>query len=184
MKDTLSKIVSTAEDEDLKRELYSLDTNKVEQVKWPVFGGEVGEDFFKFKRDFLDAAKQNKISAKNQITKLRENIKGYAKTLVPASVTEISKGLDILENACGDTLRVVNHRVENLMKVGPWPHEGTRDCYSKQVKWIIKVQALLQEIIDLANTEQDLGDVIYNREKLSQILKLFPTFMVDKLSNV
>ena len=185
VKDTLAKIVSTAEDEDLKRELYSLDTsNKGEQVKWPVFGGEVGEDFFKFKRDFLDAAKQNKTSSKNQITKLRENIKGYAKSLVPASVTEIIKGLEILENACGDTLRVVNHRVENLMKVGPWPNEGTKDCYSKQVKWIIKVQALLQEIIDLANTEQDLGDVIYNREKLSQILKLFPTFMVDKLSKI
>ena len=48
------------------------------------------------------------------------------------------------------------------MKVGPWPQDVIKDCYSKQVKWVIKVQALLQEIINLANTEQALADVIYN----------------------
>ena len=60
-----------AEDQDLKRQLFSLDTsNRGEQIKWPVFGGEPGEDFFKFKKDFLDAAKQNRTSTKNQIIKL------------------------------------------------------------------------------------------------------------------
>ena len=38
--------------------------------------------------------------------------------------------------------------------------------------------------IDLANTEQALADVIYNKEKLAQILRLFPTFMVDKLVKI
>lgn len=81
-------------------------------------------------------------------------------------------------------MRLVSHRVENLMKVGPWPQDTVKDSYSKQVKWIIKVQALLQEIIDLANTEQALADVIYNKEKLAQIIRLFPTFMVDKLVKI
>ena len=102
-------------------------------MKWPVFSGEVGEDFFKFKKDFLDAAKQNRTSVKNQMTKLKENIKGYAKSLIPNSISDIERGLEILEKACGDTMRVVNHRVENLMKVGAWPQDGTKDCYSKQV---------------------------------------------------
>ena len=184
-KSALSDIITAAEEEDLKRQLYSLDTsNRGEQVKWPAFSGDVGEDFFKFKKDFIDAAKQNRTSTKNQITKLRENIKGYAKSLIPASITDIDKGLEILEHACGDTMRVVNHRVENLMKVGAWPQDGSKDCYSRQVKWIVRVQALLQEIIDLANTEQSLADVIYNREKLAHILRLFPTFMVDKLARI
>ena len=184
-KSALADIITAAEQEDLKRQLYSLDTsNRGEQVKWPGFSGEAGEDFFKFKRDFLDAAKQNRISTKNQITKLRENIRGYAKSLIPDSITEITRGFEILEHACGDTMKVVTNRVENLMKVGPWPQEGSKDCYTKQVRWIVKVQTLLQEIIDLADTDEALADVIYNKEKLAQILRLFPTFMVDKLAKI
>ena len=151
-------------------------------MKWPVFAGDAGEDFFKFKKDFLlYAAKQNRTSTRNQITKLRENLRGYAKTLVPTSISDISKGLDILEHACGDSMKVVTHRVNNLLKVGPWPQEGSKECYSRQIKWIISVQTNLQEIIELANAEEELGDIIYNREKLAQILKLFPSFIVDKV---
>ena len=112
-KSALSDIIAAAEDEDMKRQLYSLDTtNRGEQVKWPEFAGEVGEYFFKVKKDFINAAKQNRTSTKNQITKLRENINGYAKSLIPASIEDINKGLEILENACGDTMRVVNHRAK------------------------------------------------------------------------
>ena len=67
------------------------------------------------------------------------------------------------------------------MKVGAWPQEGLRDCYTKQVKWIIQVQSLLNEIIELAEKNEELGAVIFNREKLTQVLKLFPTFMIDKI---
>ena len=99
-KDSLAAIIAVAESEDQKRELYSLDTSiRGEQVKWPVFAGDAGEDFFKFKRDFQDAAKQNRTSTRNQITKLRENLEGYARTLVPTSITNINRGLEILEQA-------------------------------------------------------------------------------------
>jgi hypothetical protein len=36
-------------------------------MKWPVFAGDYGEDFFKFKKDFLDAANQKRTSSKNLI---------------------------------------------------------------------------------------------------------------------
>ena len=104
--------------------------------------------------------------------------------MIPASITDISNALEILEKACGDSMKVVTHRVNNLLKVGPWPSEGSRDCYSRQIKWIVNVQTLLQEIIDLANTEQSLADIIYNNEKLAQILKIFPAFIVDKLAKL
>ena len=181
----MDSIATTAEDEDLRRQLYSLDTsNRGEQVRWPCFSGDSGEDFFKFRREFYDAAKENKTSLKNQITKLRENLKGYARSLIAASITDITKAMEILEKACGDAMDVVNHRVNNLLKVGSWPQDGTRDCYTKQVRWIVKVQALIQEIIELADTEEELAAVIYNREKLTQILRLFPPFMVDKLGKL
>jgi len=185
VKDSLANTVVTTEDEDMRRQLYSLDIgNRGEQIKWPVFSGELGEDFFKFKKDFLHAAKQNRTSARNQVSKLKEHVKGYARNLLPASVVDIDKAFSTLEHAFGDTMKVVTHRLENLTKVGAWPVEGSRDCYSRHVLWIVKVQGLLQEIVDLAETNEDLAAVVYNREKVSQILKIFPTFMVDKLARI
>ena len=154
-------IGSVAEDQDVKRQLFSMDTsNRSEQIKWPSFAGEPGEDFFKFKKDFLDAALQNKTSTKNQVAKLRENIKGYARSLIPDSISSIDRALQILEHACGDSMRVVMHRVDKLFNVGPWPPDGSKDCYTKQVRWVVKIQSLLQEIIDLANTKEELAAII------------------------
>ena len=181
----LDDIVSTAEEEHLSRQLYSLDINtREDQIRWPTFSGECGEDYFKFKRDFQHAAKQNKTSARNQLSKLKENLEGFAKSLIPATVTDIERSFTILEHAFGDSMKVVSHRIDDLMKVGSWPAEGIKDCYSKQVLWIVKVQSLLQEIVDLAESNEDLAALVYNREKLSQVLKLFPTFMVDKLTRI
>ena len=90
-KASLETIATTAEDEDVKRQLYSLDTShRGEQVKWPIFGGESGEDFYKFRREFYDAAKENRTSLKNQVSKLRENLKGYAKSLIAPSITDVT----------------------------------------------------------------------------------------------
>ena len=144
----------------------------------------MGQVFSKFKKDFLDAAVQNKTSTRNQVTKLKENIEGYAKSLIPSSINNITRALEILEHACGDTMKVVMHRVDKLMTVGPWPPEGSKDCYTKQIKWLIRVQTYLQDIVDLAKTDDELADIIYNKEKLAQILKLFPTFIVDKLLKI
>ena len=78
-------------DEDLRRQLYSLDTSsRMDQVKWPTFSGEPGEDFIKFRKDFKDACKQNKTSLRSQISELRENLRGYAKSLVPMSQTDVA----------------------------------------------------------------------------------------------
>ena len=46
------------------------------------------------------------------------------------------------------------------------------------------MQGLLQEVVDLAESNEDLAAVVYNRKKVSQVLKLFPTFMVDKLARI
>ena len=81
-------------------------------------------------------------------------------------------------------MRVVNSRIETLLDVGSWPQDGIKDCYSQQVKWIVKVQGLLQDIIDFANPNDKLGAVIYNRHQLANILKLFPMFMLDELAEI
>ena len=47
VKTVLTEVITIAEEEDTKRHLYSLDkTPRVEQIKWPQFSGDPGEDFF------------------------------------------------------------------------------------------------------------------------------------------
>ena len=130
---------------------------------WEIF-------FFKFKRDFINAAKQNRTVVNDQMTKVKENIKDYAKSLIPASKSKI--------------VVVNNNKVANLMKVEAWPQDGNKDCYRRQVKGVLRVRVLPQDIIDSTNTVQSLADVIYKKENLANFLRLFPTFMVDKLARV
>ena len=83
LKTSLANFISVAREEDLTRKIYSLDTSqRGEQMKWPSFARDYGEDFFKFKDDFNDASKQNRVSSRNQITKLGENLKEILGTRV------------------------------------------------------------------------------------------------------
>ena len=77
----------------------------------------IGRFFFKFKRDFINAAKQNRTVVNDQMTKVKENIKDYAKSLIPASKSKI--------------VVVNNNKVANLMKVEAWPQDGNKDCYRR-----------------------------------------------------
>ena len=44
----LIDIVTTAEEEGLSRQLYSLDLSTCgDQIKWSIFSGDYGEDYFK-----------------------------------------------------------------------------------------------------------------------------------------
>ena len=83
-------------------------------------------------------------------------------------------------------LRVVNNRGENLLNFEAWPQDGKKDGYNRQVKGIARVQAPLQEIIDLANTDQPLLMSFITRKiwPTSSVFRLFPTFIGDKLARV
>ena len=108
LKYDVEKAVEAIKAEDDKRELYTLDTAKVDTVKLPTFEGRDDEDFAKFKEQVKDAFVQNRTQKKDKLAKLREVLRGHAKALVPFSMTNsiddawdaLDKVLVILQNWC------------------------------------------------------------------------------------
>ena len=99
--------------EDNERELYSLEKTKVNKVDLPTFGGKDHEDFSKFKEDIEKRFKTNRTSRDEQIIKLRDCLKGYARKLIPDSnVTDIKEAWRILNQAFGNPLRIIKQRKE------------------------------------------------------------------------
>jgi hypothetical protein len=55
----INSLIADLEEQDEERGLATMLPRKMEKVKWPTFSGKPGESFFKFKEQFLKAAKQN-----------------------------------------------------------------------------------------------------------------------------
>ena len=75
--------VENIEFEDESRGLYSLSKGKPAEVKYPQYGGGKDEDFNQFEKDLRKAFKKNQVATEDQVAKLKENLKGTAKTLIP-----------------------------------------------------------------------------------------------------
>ena len=102
----------TAEDKD--RALFSLETSKGEVLKYPSFAGDSSQDFIKFKEKMEYRFRRNQVAKQDQLDKLREVLKGQALRLVPESTKDIDAAWSILKNAFGDSVRVLQHRLESL----------------------------------------------------------------------
>ena len=98
----LELVVDTIEHEDRERCLYSLNKSKPYDVKFPQFSGSIDEDFLKFQKDVKNCFRVNRIRLEDQPSKLRENLKGSAMKLIPATMTNIDECWDILLGIYGD----------------------------------------------------------------------------------
>ena len=118
----VKETVKSVEEEDLQRRLFSLDTSSADKVKLPTFEGKDEEDFQKFKEEIEKAFDTNRVSRADQLTKLRESLRGQAKRMVPESITEdIGKAWEALEKAFGKPLILMSFRRDLIKKLGPIP---------------------------------------------------------------
>ena len=159
--------------EDNERELYSLDKIKVNKVELPTFAGKDHEDFSKFKEDVDKRFKTNRTSKDEQIIKLRDCLKGYARKLVPDSnVTDIKQAWKILDQAFGNPIKIINQRKNALMKLGMKPR-GTSNL-STEIAWYIDMTTFLREIIDLGIKNPGYSEIIFSNQFAVDIRQLFP----------
>ena len=172
------KDVTTAiENEDKMRELYSLAGSNKEQVKLPKFGGSAGEDFSTFKSKLLLAFEKNMVPASDKVEKLRTCLFGDAIALVPEKTSDFLRAMDILADAFGNPERVLSVRINDIKKLGKCPPEvvnGKRN-YSAIVSFCLKVEVLLQDLLDLAEKDgcQQLQHDVYSTAVRSSIQRLF-----------
>ena len=173
LKDEVKEVKQRIVKEDNERQLYSLDTAKVSKVNLPIFGGKDHEDFSKFKEDIEKGFVTNRTSKNEQIIKLRECLKGYARKLVPDSnVTDIKEAWRILKLAFGDPTKIIQQRTEALLKLGGKPKSTPN--LNTEIGWYIDLTTFLREIIDLGIKNPDYSEQIFANKFAMQIRMMFP----------
>ena len=169
--------------EDKSRELYTLNTSKTDVVKLPMFEGRDDEDFAKFKLEIEKAFVKNRVAKCDKLEKLHEVLKGYAKKLVPKSLTgDIDEAWKVLDKAFGNPMRLMNYRKEALLKLGFLPKPNGKGGLKAQVEWYLEVESLVQNIIDLGKKSSKLEREAFSDSTIKSIKKMFPMSLGDKLN--
>ena len=172
-----NKVVKEVREQDKNRELYSLAGSNSEQVKLPKFSGSPGEDFFSFKNKLYLAFEKNRVPVEDKVEKLRSSLSGEALSLVPEKTINFAAAIEVLEKAYGNSERVLQVRMDEIRRLGKCPAEIVNDKrnFSAVVSYCLKVEVLIQDILDLAEKEgcEDLKYDAYSSSVRLSIQQLF-----------
>ena len=168
--------------EDLRRELYTLDTSTVDKIKLPTFEGRDEEDFARFKEEMKRGFIHNKVTKVDQLLKLRESLKGHAKKLVPDSLTQdIDEAWEVLDKAFGDPIRMIRCKTDMLSRMESLPRENGKKGVKGQVEWYIELESLMQSLLVHGRSSTKLGMIIFQPLFINNVYNLFPTSLANKL---
>ena len=145
--------------QDKERGLFTLEPAKVEKVKWPIYYGSPSEDFMKWKEKMDLAFMKNRVPTDERLDKLREHLRGKALALVPESTKDITAAYQVLKEAFGDPGQVLDHKLISLDSFGPYPSDKVGKGlpgYGKQVDWLLKIEGVIRDIIDLGEKYPEL----------------------------
>ena len=171
----------TSEDKD--RCLFSITKSKPADVKLPYFSGNKEEDFSKFRKEFEKGLKTNRVRKEDQIKKLREFLKGDAKTIIPNSMENIDTAWDILKSMYGDASRVMAARKRKIKDMGSFPRSGKPQVMLKnQIEWITKLEVTLNDIKELAEESAQMERDAYSSDMMHLIMSYFPNMIHKECS--
>ena len=178
-------VIEDVEWEDQSRELYSLVKSKPSNVSYPQFGGKDDEDFFKFEEELKKAFKKNQVQQGEQAKKLKENLKGLAKRILPSTNDNIDDCLQILRNMFADTANLTKARKSELLGLGPYPKHGSKapGHVRQQVEWLLKVELLMKDLFDLAAKDTNCYNEVYNMSMLHSVKNFFPLTIHSELNH-
>ena len=102
--------VEAIEREDARRNLYTQEKEPSSKLDYPKFSGKFSECFLKFREKMERAFKANRVPVVDQVDKLREQLSGFALSLVPDSMKDIQVAFKALHDQWGDPERVLDNR--------------------------------------------------------------------------
>ena len=102
----VEEAVKSVEKEDNERNLFTLEKDTGAKIEYPKFSGKFSECFLKFKDKMERAFKSNRVPKVDQVDKLREQLSGFALSLVPDSVKDIEFAFKSLEDQWGEPDRL------------------------------------------------------------------------------
>ena len=183
----IDNLIVDLEKQDEERGLATGLPRKMEKVKWPTFCGKPGESFFKFKEQFLKAAKQNMTSRADQFTKLRENLKDFPLTLVPETMNSVNDAFKRLSDTYGDPQKLVNFELNKLEKVDMFPNcgDGSYTVGTRaQAEWLLSMETVISELINMTTDDDadlDLKRSVLGPQTTSIVLNKFPLVLKHQL---
>ena len=173
--------------QDKERGLFTLEPVKTEKVKWPMYYGNPAEDFMKWREKMELAFLKNRVPKDERLDKLREYLRGKALKLVPESTKDIEAAFTVLKEAFGDPARVLDHKLKVLDDCGQYPSDKVGrglPGYGKQVDWLLQVEGVIRDIIELGEKYGELDRDAFSTATLRKILERFPEKMVAKFNRL
>ena len=113
------------------------------------------------------------MAKQDQLEKLRENLKGRLSYL--------------FQYAFGVPVRVLQHRLDILDTMGDLPPDvsdkgGTN--MGTKVEFLIKLENVVRDIIDLGNSDEDLMMLAFNGKTVAIVVNMFPNHQILMLIRV
>ena len=185
LKSEMETIIETIEFEDDQRCIFSLNKNSSSKVSYPqTFSGKPEEDFHKFQKEMNEALKTNRVKRSDQIKILKEHISGQPKSMIPSSLNDIDLAWKILSDVYGKASRLVKAKKDKLTAMGPLPKPESKFPVHvrMRVEWLLGVEVLMGELVDLAETNEDCYCETYNDSTIKKIKSFFPLPIHKKMS--
>ena len=125
---------------------------------------------------------QNRTTKSDQLSKLREVLRGSAKKLLPEStIKTIDDAWADLEKAFGDVERVMNYRKKAIMNFGSLPQHNSKGGYKAQVEWYLQLEGLVRGMQELGRKDPKLALEAFSPSTIKIILRMFPHNLQNKL---
>ena len=175
-------IGKTLEEEDISRELYTLDVAITDKVKLPTFEGKDEEDYARFKFEVEKGFVHNRVTRADKLLKLRECLRGHARKLIPDSlIQDIDDAWTVLDKAFGDPVRLLKSKTDALHKMESLPRENGKRGLKGQVEWYIELESLMQNLLAHGKSSEKLGMIVFQPLFINDIYNLFPSPIANKL---
>ena len=181
---SLEAVIADLEYEDHYRCLFSLSKAKPGKVKFPSFGGSDEESFTKFKKNMIYAFKSNKTPRSEQVTKLRECLKGIPKTYISADLENIDEAWSII-NFYGDPSRQMKAKKMKLQSMGQFPRIGPKSSshLKSQVDYLMALEILMKDLFEVSKESQDMYCELFNPSMFRFMKNFFPITILDKFNS-
>ena len=166
--------------------LHTLSPNKVkENIVYPdPFHGNVGDNVYKFVKDFRCAIDADQVRKLDQIKTLLKHLKGEARHVVGEHQKDLEEALTALSEAFGSSIQILQKLKENFSKlfgsVREWGKHGSQDRLSainRTLDFIRQLEALAEDHVELKNQ-------IFSHSTVKVITQGMPMTFTTKLTEI
>ena len=181
MQAALCWAIKDIEHEDRSRELYSERPVKAAPTKIPIFSGMPMEDLLDFQEKFKRAVEDTKVTKKNQPDKLREHLAGRALSHIHTSIKDIDYAWELLKEAFGDPMILLNYRMQAIRAMKPITEEQMNEQPLEAVDWFLDMERCIMELVKLGDRGLQVSYSAFGSPTISQIISLLPNHLENKI---